>query len=142
MFEILGSEFFNRQTAACCLTEFMKSVQDSLFGDFDSVDNFSDDTAEVVHSRCKYQGGTTDPGRSSTISHPVATHPLHDSDRFVGNTLLHTAKIHLFGETKDKTFNVDRLKRLECTAVDMKHIEQIFEDGTKLEYVDLDKRQR
>lgn len=138
MFEICGSELFDGQTAACRLAEFVEPVQNGLFGNFDSVDNLSDYAAEIVHSRREYQGRTTDPGRPSTISHPITTHSLHDSDCFIGNTLLHTAKVHLFGETKDQTLDVDWLKRFECTATDMEHLQQIFEDGPKLEYVDLD----
>lgn len=51
-FEIFGAELFDCQTTALCLTEFIQPFQDGYLGDFDSIDNLPDNSAEIVHACC------------------------------------------------------------------------------------------
>lgn len=102
----------------------------------DDVNDFSDGSAEVVHSGGEDESGSADASRSAARRHPVAIHPLYNVSGFVCHPHRQLAEFQLFCEAIDEIFWVDGVDE-EMASPQPEFLKQSFVCLTKLEDIEL-----
>jgi hypothetical protein len=79
------SKLIDGQDGAWCLLVLVQTGVDGGVGNLDHVDDFSNGSAEVVHSRSEDDARSAQSGGLATLYHPIAVHTLQYLAGIVGN---------------------------------------------------------
>ena len=98
--EIDGAEFLHGQATALCDFEFIESLTNGRLGDFDNINHFSDGPSKIVHASGQYQSSATYSSWPASRGHPIAVHPLNNSDGLISDSHCLVAKFQTVSKAK------------------------------------------
>jgi hypothetical protein len=99
--QIDSPELVYSQSTALSAFKFFESIKDGLLLDLYYVNNFSNSSAEIVHSSSQYQCGTADSRWSTTRGHPVTVHTLDNTGSVVSDSHSLLAEFQALAKSKN-----------------------------------------